>query len=491
MNTHFAIRVDASTQLGSGHVMRCITLAQQLSKQSANVVFICQTLEGHLISLIQNNGFEVFKMPLLCELEDAHFTLKLLTQNHINCLIVDHYLLSKHWESQLRPHLKLLMVIDDIAREHDCDLLLDQNAQPTGRYNHKLSEGATTFLGMDFIILRDEFQNPKTTHRQQIKDLMVFFGSSDPNNISSRCLAIIQKYLPSDIHIHVITGLQNPHLDALKQHCKTTQCDLYIQTNDIHNIMHKCDFALVSGGTLTYECIAMALPCAVLSFADNQIPAAQHLHKLQLVNYLGDARSLTDTDIKQGLQNVFKHYQSHWQSIVHHFNKINVTGKHIIADWLLHGPKAQNCFLRKVKLHDCRLLWQWANDPLTRKNAFNQQTIDFDSHKIWFKQKLLSNEDLFYILDSHYGAIGQVRLDYENTSYRLSYSIAKPYRGLGLSKIMLNKLFKQLQAFAPITIKAEVKYNNKISASTLKSVGFIEQTQQIHPYHLFIKQIRI
>ena len=142
-------RVDASTKMGSGHVMRCLTLAEELEKNGSDVSFISRAHEGNLNHLISKKGFQIHELQNsistklnkksikgdnydrwlgATEDKDAQETIKAIGIDKPDWLIVDHYALSEKWEKTVRPTVKNIMVIDDLAnRSHDCDMLLDQN----------------------------------------------------------------------------------------------------------------------------------------------------------------------------------------------------------------------------------------------------------------------------------------------------------------------------------------------------------------------------
>jgi len=137
-------RVDASLQMGTGHVMRCLTLAHVLKENSANIEFICRKHEGSLIDKIRSSGFVVHELGMPEEIKvdtrlvHSHWLGATQQQDTDDCidivksvktdwLIVDHYALDELWQKRLKPYCEKLMVIDDLAdRKHQCDILLDQ-----------------------------------------------------------------------------------------------------------------------------------------------------------------------------------------------------------------------------------------------------------------------------------------------------------------------------------------------------------------------------
>ncbi len=140
-----AIRVDSSTIIGSGHLMRCLTLAERLQRQEkAEIHFISRDLGGNLHNQIKKAGFCLHVLPrhsldeslagyaewlTVPQNVDAEETKAILQEiGKVDCLVVDSYALSKEWEREMRPVVNDIFVIDDLAnRTHDCDILLDQN----------------------------------------------------------------------------------------------------------------------------------------------------------------------------------------------------------------------------------------------------------------------------------------------------------------------------------------------------------------------------
>ena len=194
------IRTDASQQIGSGHVMRCLSLADSLRDFNSTVEFITRSHESNLDKLIENKGFKVYSLPNPSKYRvqqglnkytswlgvqqdlDADETIKILKDKSPDYLIVDHYALDYKWEHKLRSCTKKIMVIDDLAnRTHDCDVLLDQNyvLDQEGRYHKLLSPNVIQLLGPKYALLRKEFEGISKDRQQShetIKSVFIFFG---------------------------------------------------------------------------------------------------------------------------------------------------------------------------------------------------------------------------------------------------------------------------------------------------------------------------
>src|SRR5450631_767599 len=164
-----AIRTDASLGIGTGHVMRCLTLASQLTGRGARVVFICRKEAGHLCDQIEEAGFSVAALSSIDALsdgmgwkQDAEESLDALSRadSAPDLLVVDQYMLDERWERALRLRARRILVIDDLAnRAHDCDILLDPNLHdaPELRYTGLVGETTRVFVGPKYALLRAEF----------------------------------------------------------------------------------------------------------------------------------------------------------------------------------------------------------------------------------------------------------------------------------------------------------------------------------------------
>ncbi|MFZ5632096.1 MAG: UDP-2,4-diacetamido-2,4,6-trideoxy-beta-L-altropyranose hydrolase [Bacillota bacterium] len=283
------IRTDASVQIGSGHVMRCLTLASQLRGKGARVSFVCRELTGNLCSLAEEKGFRVYRLPYSESLSgdnmweaDAEQTAAVLKRaGNIGWLILDHYALDSRWESQMRPNVKNIMVIDDMAdRPHDCDLLLDQNLSKNmeTRYEGLVPVHCRKLLGPRYALLRPEFREARKHLRERggsVRRILVFFGGSDPTNETAKALEAIRRLNRPDIAVDVVVGGANPHKEQIKQLCSVMpSTTFYCQVDNMAELMARADLAIGAGGTATLERCFLGLPSIVLVVAQNQYETA-------------------------------------------------------------------------------------------------------------------------------------------------------------------------------------------------------------------------
>lgn len=292
---NIVIRTDSSYQIGTGHLMRCLTLAENLTKRGAGVHFICRDLPGNCSFLAEQKKFSLHKLPYdpawqtqensdhkawlgADWQQDAEKAIEICKQQQpIDWLIVDSYSLDENWEKDLRPYVKKIMVIDDLAdRKHDCDLLLDQNLYEDleHRYDKLVPANCIKLLGLKYVLLRDEFikQRAKLKKRDGIvKRIFIFFGGADPDNVTKIAIDAVNKLDRSDIITDVVVGAANKQKQELKTYCsKLANFNFYEQVDNMAELMAKADLAIGAGGTTTWERCCLGLPSIVIPIAKNQ-----------------------------------------------------------------------------------------------------------------------------------------------------------------------------------------------------------------------------
>lgn len=324
------IRVDASTQIGSGHVMRCLTLAQKLKKEKqADVYFVMRLLEGNLINLVRDKGFVVLslhemsvnndlqgysKWLTVTQKQDAEDTKAVISElSNIDLLVVDSYAIDYIWENELRLYVKQIMIIDDLAnRKHNCDILLDQNfyLDKEERYKRLVPENCQLYLGPKFALLREEFYKAKANLRKRdgnIKNILVFFGGSDLTNETEKAIKAIELLNNPDITVNVVVGASNKNKEKLKRFCaQNPQFKFYCQVDNMAELMNEADLAIGAGGTTIWERHFMELPSIVISVADNQTKICEDCAVEGLFKYLGKYDEVCVIDINNALKGFVK-----------------------------------------------------------------------------------------------------------------------------------------------------------------------------------------
>lgn len=304
-------RADASVEIGSGHLMRCLTLADQLRSEGAEVAFICRDLPGGMFDYLRTRDYRFAKLPAaeadkVSQQTDATETIEAARQmfpGGVDWLVVDHYRLDAAWERLLRPHTKRLMVIDDLAnRPHDCDLLLDQNyyRDMERRYEGLVPAQCVTLLGPEYVLLRPEFAEARQRLRARdgtVRRILVFFGGSDPTNQTRKVLDAIKLIDNPDISADVVVGTGNPHRDEIESLCHGMPgMQYHCQVSNMAELILGADIGIGAGGAAMWERCYLGLPTMTVVFADNQVRTTEDVAGLGAIEYLGRSDRLAPED---------------------------------------------------------------------------------------------------------------------------------------------------------------------------------------------------
>ena len=324
MNDVVAIRVDSSEQIGSGHLMRCLTLAEQLRKQSAEVHFICRDLVGSMHALVYDHDFRLHLLPrheanpaltgyaawlTVPQTVDAEETEAILHQlRPVERLVVDSYALDAAWEQKMRPLVREIFVIDDLAnRPHDCDVLLDQNfyREMRHRYDGLVPPDCKLMLGPPHALLREEFYAARAHLRERdgrLRRILVFYGGSDATCETEKAIhALLQLYLPS-VDVDVVVGGSNPHCMIIEEICAAHDLFHYhCQVSNMAELMANADLGLGAGGTTSWERCFLGLPTIVTAIAENQFEVCRDCAEAGLIHYLGKWDEVTAADLMRAV----------------------------------------------------------------------------------------------------------------------------------------------------------------------------------------------
>lgn len=324
-----AFRADASLQIGTGHVMRCLTLADALAARGADCQFICGAHEGNLIEFIRGKGYVAHALPIAHEAstgstapgpkastpdlahahwlgatqaQDAEACAPILAAQRPDWLIVDHYALDARWERALATHYRKLMVIDDLAdRPHACDLLLDQTfGRDAADYRPLVPADCRLLCGSQYALLRPEFAalrlySLQRRARPALHELLIAMGGVDKDNATGQVLRALRACpLPADCRINVVMGAKAPWLEEVRTQAQDMPWPtrVLVGVNDMAQLMADSDLAIGAAGATSWERCCLGLPTAMMVLAANQRHAARLLEQANAVRMLDLAANL-------------------------------------------------------------------------------------------------------------------------------------------------------------------------------------------------------
>lgn len=321
-----AFRADASVKIGTGHLMRCLTLADELVSQGHECRFVCREHKGHQGELITSKGYGLTLLPSrsgsdldtagsdaddyalwlgVSWQEDARQTLEPLTLWKPDWLVVDHYALDAQWERALTNAVSSIMVIDDLAnRPHECELLLDQNlGRAASDYDDLLPDDCQRLIGPGYALLRPEFaslreQSLKRRQRPKLKRILISLGGVDRTNVTGQVLdALSQSALPVTTELDIIMGAAAPYLDEVRQQAIELpfKATVSVGVTDMAERMRLADLSIGAAGGTSWERSCLGLPAVLVILAENQIASAIALEESGAATKIDDAGQLRAT----------------------------------------------------------------------------------------------------------------------------------------------------------------------------------------------------
>jgi UDP-2,4-diacetamido-2,4,6-trideoxy-beta-L-altropyranose hydrolase len=312
--------VDAGGAIGTGHVMRCLTLAAQLRKSGAEIVFVCRPCPAGSLRVIADHGYP------LRQLEDVHGRDWALTQNGIDAdaaqtrrllesdgpidwLVIDHYSIDSRWEVTLERTARFMLVLDDLAnRKHQCTALCDPLPGTGAFLRARYSElcNGDLLLGPKYALVRDEFlygreamARPRPLPLQGALSVHVYFGSA-AGSAWARFSRLIAIQFPNLTLLVIGPANDNAKKAELEQSFKGRVRVLAGPAN-MASTLCACDIAVGAPGSTTWERACLGIPAVYLATAENQVAILRHLDATGYCRYLGEAWSITDQAFSAGL----------------------------------------------------------------------------------------------------------------------------------------------------------------------------------------------
>lgn len=294
MNVYF--RVDASIEIGTGHLMRCLSLSAELNKRGINTYFISRDISEELAQKIAKSGIYLIKLETkdfinknidflgkysswlkVSQEQDARETIEAIGKAACDWMVVDHYAIDNVWHRILRPHVKSIFVIDDlIDKSLECDLILNQNFLPSdiNLYFEKNITDSIELIGPKYALLREEFYSlhhqAKLKQFDKIKTVLISLGGVDRHNINLNIARVLSALQIEHIFFRFVVGSLYPYKTELKDYCHEHKFIYCENVNNMAELMLLSDMAIGACGSSTWERCCLGLPTIPLILENNQ-----------------------------------------------------------------------------------------------------------------------------------------------------------------------------------------------------------------------------
>lgn len=485
MTMKLAIRADASVEIGIGHVMRCLTLADRVRALGGACLFVCRPTNGNMIDAIQSRGHSVAEIQDTDNFAygdhpnppdnahwlggnwqtDADFTQIVASEFGAECLIVDHYALDKEWERRVRYGGVKILAIDDLAdRPHDADVLLDQNfGRLASAYDDLVRPECLRLIGTTYAILRPEFAElrqaalEKRLEKSERNRLLISMGGIDKDNASGAILGALSRLEKvEEFQVSVVLGSAAPWLQEINFQAASLpfQTTVLVNVTDMAELMFQSDLCLGAGGSTTWERCCLALPTAMAVLADNQRETTDAIVQkgqalaLDVANTANLERQLSEVIALMSDKCAYQDLAQKCAEIT------DGGGAQRVVDTLFHAwnmdLNTALGLLRNVEESDLDDMLEWRNSPDVRSMMFTKHEITSAEHLAWWEREQLRSDVMHLIYEFRGSKCGvlsftQINLEKRTASWAFYASPDAPQgSGSRMEFLMLEEAFSQL-----------------------------------------------
>lgn len=343
MSQEFYIRADANSQIATGHVMRCMSIAEALERKDYHCIFIMADHEGE--TLVRGRYSTICLHSRWDHLDNETEKMEALIQERgIEKLLIDSYFVTEDYLKRIAA-LTRVFYIDDLDKFlYPVDTVINYSVcADSFHYEERYRQAGlkTKFLlGCEYAPLRSEFQKVSCFLWEHVKNILITTGGTDHYNVAGRLAEDMMKSEEfADITIHIVAGAYNKNKEQLQSlSVRYKQVVLHENVTEMAKLMAFCDIAVTAGGTTTYELCACGVPSVAVALADNQLNSVKRFAEEGLLIYAGDVTRNEDEVLKTvlwHLRELIKNRERRQQLFIHMQSKKIKNGSEHIAEALL------------------------------------------------------------------------------------------------------------------------------------------------------------
>jgi len=468
------IRTDGNSEIGLGHVIRSLALAEML-KEDFDCIFATRFLTDYIQSEALKVCSDIVKLPE----SDEHFGvfLSILSGNEI--VVLDNYFFDTDYQRAIKNKGCKLICIDDLHDKHFVADVVVNHAPYVFPSDYSVELYTKCLLGTKYALLRTPFLHLAKQPKEYggVNNAFVCFGGSDYNNITQRVVERLLSFNCID-KIFVITGGAYTHKVELQilsdQSAGKILYYSNIEAELLAEIMYNSDFAVIPCSSILWECMAAKLPVVTGYYVDNQKQNSDYFFDKNIGCVVGDfnVNMFNEKDVLALSQ-----------------TNIDVVANYIDGDSASRLKNEINELsmykLRKATVDDAKLLFDWANDDEVRATAVVKKKIEWEEHVSWLIGKLKNSQTHIYILSGRNSEnIGIVRFEKDIDTFVISYSIDKIHRKKGMGHLILQLGIKKMKEIVPqCKFRASVQQDNIASNKIFEKLKFkLEKTEIVKGY---------
>jgi len=481
---NLVIRADAGTEIGTGHVMRCLALAQAWQDAGGSVIFLTATRIPALEKRLKSEDMSVAYLAAVPgSIDDALEVANLSHDFGAAWIVADGYHFGADYQQKLKELGARLLQIDDYghADHYYADIVLNQNIYASEEIYKNREPYTKLLLGTRYVLLRREFLKWRYWKREipdVARKILVTLGGSDPGNIALKVIDSIKMLSHSDLEVKIIAGPSNPHEASLAEAVHRSPFTVHRSVENIPEFMAWADVAISAAGSTCWELAFMGVPSLVFVLAENQRAVAEELDEVGMAISLGWFHEVSENSVAEVLSSLVHAGERRRRMSRTGTLLVDGAGADRVTQTMLarhdEGDDVDRLHVRSATMRDAVALWQLANDPVMRRNSFSPDPIPFDSHLRWFEQRLSRPDTRIYVLELDGTAVAQVRYDrIDSKRAEIDFAVASAYRGRGIGTRALSLTCQSAQnELAVENLVGVVLQSNLPSARAFLKAGF-------------------
>lgn len=476
-------RTDASVAIGTGHAMRCLALGQAWQDAGGRAVFAMSESTASIDDRLRSETFELF--PVSCvagSRQDANQTIALARELQAEWIVVDGYQFDAKYQRVLKSAGFKVLFFDDYGHvgHYSADLVLNQNVCARRRLYRDREPQTRLLLGSRYCLLRREFDIWREWRRDVSRigrRVLVTMGGSDPENLTARVVKALALVRVEELDAIVVVGGSSVQPDLIESidARRGTRISVRRDVTNMAELMAWADVAVSSAGSTCWELCLLGLPMLLVDVADNQTAVAQELDRQRCAIHLGGVADFSEDRVAQHLEDFLKLQEKRHSISMNCRGLVDGMGaKRVVSamrSWLN---------LRQAQENDCRLLWEWANDPTVRGAAFSREPIPWEKHEAWLASKMKDPDCRILVAEDDKGrAIGQFRVDWRSDrDGEIDVSVSSERRGAGYGAVLIDLGVSSAFAERGECLHAFVKTENQASRAAFEQAGFTQLDEE-------------
>lgn len=475
------LRADASPKIGFGHVSRCLALAEALVRNGHAVALLGAEPPAALRALAGKIGVEHLGVSAPDPCADLLASLDAIRRwGGADACVVDHHELGRSWEAAIREAGLSVVAIDDLGREHECDLLVDANAGVTAdRYHGRVPPRTWLMLGPRYALLREGFreEHRHARVRRQAQRILVSYGGTDPTGETIKAIEALAPL--GDLAVDVTVTSAQPQFEHVRALASTApQLTLHVDRSDLEHLLADADLVLGAAGVSALERACLGVPSIATVVADNQTASGAALADAGAMMLLGEAASVTPARLRALVEGLRACPDAVARMSAHGLALVDGRGAIRVAT-ALASLRFQ---LRRATLDDARAMFEWRDHPRTRQFSLDPGPLDWETHVRWLGDRLADANCDLLIGGDESGPIGVLRFDVDGTAAAVSLYLLPHRQGCGLGAPLLRAGERWLLQKRPQLTKlwATVREANAASLRVFLEAGYNGSRRDLH-----------